>query len=170
MKTIKNLTLLMGLCAAVLLAVGCDKETEEYKSLHRDTIIGQWKLMESYVSINHSQSDITVTDYSKENIIFDFQENNKLVVTGHIPDVFVVFDDFQEGEYFYEYSKYPPPPTDPGPNLFIDKPEYGIGERWYFCTTLLGKETMDIVIGNNIGGAIVGSDYYRWGFTFFKLN
>ena len=30
MKTIKNLTLLMGLCAVVLLAVGCDKESTGY--------------------------------------------------------------------------------------------------------------------------------------------
>ena len=40
MKTIKNLTLLMGLFAVVLLAVGCDKAGDKEKS-----IIGKWKLV-----------------------------------------------------------------------------------------------------------------------------
>ena len=40
MKTIKNLTLLMGLCAVVLFAVGCDKKDDKEK-----TIVGKWKLI-----------------------------------------------------------------------------------------------------------------------------
>ena len=165
MKTIKNLTLLVGLCAAVLLvAVGCEKEPEEYKNLNRDTIIGQWKLIEGSVSVNHSQADIT--DYSKENIIFDFQGNNKLVVTGHIPDILGLFDDYQEGEHFYEYLKFEYPVC-PGPNLIIDRPGLGSSEGVYFCTALSYEETRGI---GNDGWEIKGDDYYRWSITFMKLN
>ena len=165
MKTIKNLTLLMGLCAVVLLAVGCDKETEEPKNWNRAAITGQWKLIESSVSVNHSQPDIT--DYSKENIIFNFQENNKLVVTGHIPDILGLFDDYQEGEHFYEYRKLNVCPTClPGPNLFIDKPELGNWERAYFCTALSDEETMGILAEK----WEIESGYYRWDITFKKLD
>ena len=168
--------------AILLISVGffsaCkEKEAliEECKNSNRDGITGQWKLIEGSVRLNNSQPD--VTDYSKENIIFDFQENNKLVVTGHMPDILGLFDDFQEGEHFYEYSKPNVCPTCmPGPNLFIDKPELGSSEGVYFCTALSDEETMSIVGDKVIGGVIddagfvTGGDYYGWGITFIKLN
>ena len=84
----------------------CSNEnTEIYNPRFSDNIIGRWKLMEVKVWVNSSRLDST--DYLKENIIFDFQENNKLVVTGPIPDVVAVFDDFWAGEHFYEYMKCP---------------------------------------------------------------
>jgi len=184
MKTIKNLTLLMGLCAVILLAAGCDKTDdtgntsgtnpiEEPKPVE-ESIVGKWKLIEGSVSVNHSQPDIT--DYSKENIIFDFQENNRLVVTGHMPDILGLFDDYQEGEHFYEYLKFEVGAC-PGPNLSIDSPEFGSGERRsYFCTALSYEETMSIIGDKVIGGVIddtglvTGGDYYRGSITFIKLN
>ena len=121
------------------------KKTEESKNQYSDNIIGQWKLIEVRHTINGTQSD--TTDYSKENIIFDFQENNKLIVTGNIPDVLVVFDDFQEGEHFYEYSNPEVCPLClPIANLAIDEPELGSEERRYFCSVPLDKKTMEINI------------------------
>jgi len=138
---------------------------EECKNLNRDNIIGQWKLLEVSVSVNHSQPDIT--DYSEENIIFDFQTNNKLVVTGNIVDSLSLFDDFQEGEYFYEYFTFDCH-SDPGLNLLIDKPNLG-GEKgnYYYCTSLLSEQTMGI---GNDGWIIRDDDYYRWFITLIKLN
>ena len=163
MKTIKNLTLLMGLCAVILLAAGCDKTDdtgntsgtnpiEEPKPVE-ESIVGKWKLIEGSVSVNHSQPDIT--DYSKENIIFDFQENNRLVVTGRMPSVLDVFDDFQEGEHFYEYLNLEVCPTClPGANLFIDKPRLGQEDGRYYCLVDLDNKTMEIGGGKVIGGVI----------------
>jgi hypothetical protein len=119
----------------------CKEKEEELKNPFRDNIIGQWKLVE--VSVYKNIELLETTDYSNENIIFDFQKNNKLVVRRNIPDVLVVVDDCPEGEYFYEYHR--PnvcPSCKPGPSLFIDNPE--LGERYYFCFPLLSEETMAI--------------------------
>jgi hypothetical protein len=129
--------------------------------------------MEVWVSVHYSQSGTSESetiDYSEENIIFDFQENNKLVVIGNIPDVLVVFDDFQEGEHFYEFHVFDDScywEEFPGPNLEIDKPEIGSWERCYFCSALSDKETMKI---GKIDWEKKGNDYYMWGYTFIKLN
>ena len=160
MKTIKNLTLLMGLCAVILLAAGCDKTDdtgntsgtnpiEEPKPAEK-SIIGKWKL----VGIVDTQTG-KLTDSSKENIIFDFQENSKLIVIGRMPSVLDVFDDFQEGEHFYEYLNLEVCPTClPGANLFIDKPQLGQEDGRYYCLVDLDNKTMEIGGGKVIGGVI----------------
>jgi len=153
-----------------------DKKEPEYPNPFRDNIIGRWKMIEVGVSINYSPRD--TTDYSKENIIFDFQENNKLVITGPIPDVLVVFDHFQEGVHFYEYSKLNVcPRCSPGMNLIIDEPELGRDRGAYFCSALLDTETMSIgITGQLIGGEfddagyLTGFDVYNWGINFLKMN
>ena len=96
----KNLFIISAifLISAGYFSCGKDKK-EECPKLFSDNIVGQWKLIE--VSARENYSPLDTTDYLKENIIFDFQENNKLVVTGPIPDVVAVFDDFQAGEHFY---------------------------------------------------------------------
>jgi len=140
--------------------------TEECKNLHRDNIIGQWKLIESFVSVNYSKTERT--DYSNENIIFDFQEDNKLVITGNIVDSLSLFDDFQGGEHFYEFHALNNCDWgDPGPNLIIDKPELWSWEGHHFCTALLYEETM--TIGND-GWKTKDDNYYRWHITLIKLN
>ena len=160
----------------------CSNEnTEIYNPRFSDNIIGRWKLMEVKVWVNSSRLDST--DYLKENIIFDFQENNKLVVTGPIPDVIAVFDDFQEGEHYYVfrspnernygYAAIPPPRF---PNLSIDDTALGSEERGYFCEIPLNEKTMEIAKRKTIGGEtnqngwILGGDYYYWKKIFIKLN
>ena len=146
----------------IILILGCFSACkEECKNLNRDNIIGQWKLLEASVSVNHSQPDIT--DYSEENIIFDFQKNNKLVVTGNIVDSLSLFNDFREGEHYYEYRKSDVcPPNEPGPNLFINA-ELGSWEGSYFCTALLYEETMAIIKMNWIENS-------SWSIKLIKLN
>ena len=177
-KKIKNG---IGLLAFLLISVGffsACKEKEECKNPDSNYfIIGRWKLIEVSVSVNYSQPE--TTDYSNDNIIFDFQENNKLVISGPIPGVLVVFDDFQEDEHFYEYRIWydcprggDPPPT----NLDIDHPERGKEERRYQCTAHSDRDTMSISADRTIGGIIdetglvTGGDYYRWSKIFIKLN
>ena len=139
---------------------------EEYKNPYRDNIIGQWKLINAWSNVDYSQLD--TTDYSEENIIFDFQENNKLVVKGNIPDALFVFDDFQGGEHFYEYQKLNVCPTcKPGPNLFIDQPKLGSFERNYFCFALLSEKNMNI---NKNGWMTDGDEGYSLSINFVKLN
>jgi len=96
----------------------------------------KWKLIEVSIAKNYQQSEII--DYSEKKIIYEFQENNKLVITGNIDDLFI-FDDFQKGEHFYEYSKPNVCPTClPGPNLKIDE------KGSYYCLIDLENEVMRI--------------------------
>ena len=166
--------------AIFLISVGyfsCSKEnTEDYQNPFSDNIIGRWNLVE--VSVRENDALPYPTDYSKENIIFDFQENNKLVVTGPIPDVIAVFDDFKAGEHFYEYIKQNICPTcKPGPNLFIDKLALGSWERIYFCIVPLDEKTMKIQIIDKVIGGVIdengwlsGGESYSFEKKFIKLN
>jgi len=173
MKAIKliNLFILALLFTAILLVSAgvfsaCKEKCE---NPHRDNIIGQWKLLEISISVNHSQPD--TTDYSEENIIFDFQENNKLVVTGNIVDSLSLFDDFQEGGHFYEYRKHECGHNYlPGPNLRIsnNEQEHGSwGGRRYFCSAHLSEETIGI---SSDGYKIIDDDNYSWGIKLIKLK
>ena len=166
--------------AIFLILAGCfscgQEKIEECQKIFSDNIVGRWKL--TVVSVAVSNSLIDVTDYSKENIIFDFQENNKLVVTGPIPDVIVVFDDFQAGEHFYTFQSYNHDCGSvcdkPGPNLFIDKPEFASEERQYFCTIELDDETMQISKSQFCGAIVVDDGFeikaYTWGKRFIRIK
>ena len=66
MKTIKNLTLLMGLCAVILLTAGCDKTDdtgntsgttdpiEDQKPVTMETFVGKWEI----IAEGESEDDI----------------------------------------------------------------------------------------------------------------
>ena len=174
---------LLIVSAIFLISAGyfsCGKgNSEECEKLFSDNIIGRWNLIEVSVWVNRSLLDSI--DYSKENIIFDFQENNKLVVSGDIPDVVVVFDDFQAGEHFYSFQTANVPNCRyaiPGPNLSIDETMLWREGRGYFCTILLSDEKtmriskMDKVIGEVIdeNSSLTGAVSYSWEKKFIKLN
>lgn len=168
----KNLFIVTAFLLILVVFFSACKKPEKCENLYRDNIIGQWKLLEVIVNVNYSQL-VDTTDYSTEDIIFDFQENNKLVVTGNIPDVLFVFDDFQEGEHFYKYNVWDncTPGDPPDFNLRIDTDIEN-----YSCNALLDKEIMHIGTYKHIGGTIgddgllTGSDFYIYFFTFIKLN
>ena len=152
----------------VLLVFICSSCKPEYENLNRDDIIGKWKLVEvtifkTYYQPYERQSEIT--DYSNDTIIYDFQSNKKLVVSGVIIDTLSLFECFKEGEHFYEYIKHPDPPSgrnapipEPGTNLSIDKPVIGEYYKRFYCTALKGEQTMTIGTGQPDGN--------EWGFSF----
>jgi hypothetical protein len=130
-------------------------------------IIGQWKLVE--VSINkNSQYPSEIIDYSEKNISYDFQKDNKLIVTGSFSDdlLLLLFENFQEGEHFHEYSEiFACPLCLPGPNLRIDNPKTGKRSD-YFCR-FLDSETMTIV---DVDTRVIDGNYFLWGKKFVKLK
>ena len=156
------------LLAICLIGNGCDKN----KSNHAENIIGKWKLIEVeifriYYQPYEYQSEII--DYSNDNIIFDFQENNKLVITGQIVDTLSLFDDFKEEEHFYEYKRWETGNNYiPGPNLFIDKPALGEANGCYFCNVPLDKQTMSIVGDRYI--SVTDTDHFRLSITLKNLK
>jgi|GEM_PF-1741870 len=121
----------------------------------------KWKLIEVSTVKDYQQSEIF--DYSEKNIIYEFQRNNKLVITGNIDDLFV-FDNFQKGEHFYEYKEPNIGPTaSPGPNLTIGNP---VISR-YYCLVDLDKENTMIISGF---GRVIEKINYGATKSFIKLK
>ncbi|MDR0206870.1 MAG: hypothetical protein LBI45_06405 [Bacteroidales bacterium] len=137
---------------------------EECKEKGRKNITGAWKLLE--VSIKNNNQNIVTLDYNNDIIIYNFHSNNKLVISGMV-DSLQIFDDFKEGEHFYEYRRQNVchPDEDPGPNLNIDSQAGLVGH--YFCTALSDNQTMYISGTINVGGvisengAIIGGNNYH---------
>ncbi|MDR2578780.1 MAG: hypothetical protein LBC70_08255 [Chitinispirillales bacterium] len=133
-----------------------------------------WKLVEVSIAKNYQPHEII--DYSKKNITFEFQANGKLIVSGETDGLFV-FDDFNEGEHFYEYREMVVCPTClPGHNLEINRPfPLKEGGRYF---VFFDGETMSIGGYRVIGGVIVepefgvqaGGDYYSWKKNFIKIK
>ena len=134
----------------------------------------RWKLIEVSI-IENSNYPAEIIDYSEKNIIYEFQGNDKLVITGKTDSLFI-FDYFKNGEHFYEYrgELVGCPLCLPGPNLSIDMPPLGQSDGNYFA--LLNGEKLEIVGDTYIGGVkhenglIEGATHYHWGKTFIKLK
>jgi hypothetical protein len=78
----------------------------------------QWKLTKMTIMDNDSYVNIDTVDYSNNTVIYDFIGDNKLIITGYIPD------DLSEGEHSYWYQKPNICPTClPAPNFRIDDSE-----------------------------------------------
>ena len=169
-------SLLVGfLLLVIVMAVGCKdsnaiKPKEEIEPTPEGTIIGRWKLIElmidtipHYEPIKHG-----VIDYSNSNIVYNFQTNNRLVVTGSIPNDLFMFDDFRAGEHFYEYEERNPN-TMPYPNLLIDDPKFGDERGVYYCNFdnhVIGKDTMII----HTTGSEVNGIFIAWGKMLIKIK
>jgi hypothetical protein len=109
----------------------------------------RWKLIEVWI-LKDNDYPAEIIDYSEKNIIYDFQGNDTLVVTGKTDSLFI-FDYFKEGEHFYEYRALNVCPLcTPGPNLSIDKPPLGQSDGNYFA--LLNGEKLEITGDTYIGG------------------
>jgi hypothetical protein len=86
-----------------------------YKMTLADT---RWKLIEVSATKNHVSKE--VIDYSGKNIVYEFNGNDKLIVSGKIDAPFVS-EDFKEGEHSYRYRMSAGcNACDPGPNFMID--------------------------------------------------
>jgi len=139
----KNILILFFfLCICIMgITISCKPK---YENPNSDDIIGKWKLVEIRINGN-------IIDYSNDNIIYDFQANNKLIVSGVVIDTLSLFECFKEGEHFYEYRKPLDPPSGrnkpipiPAPNLSIDKLDIEEKGGYYYCNAPLGKQTMSI--------------------------
>ena len=165
MKKIKYL-LIITICITSCLSCGkcndnlpCENIDDNQCDDARGTdIIAQWKLidiLESYDYDSPNYQGIIVTDYSDKNIIYDFRSNNKLVITGTLPEGF-----YAEGEYAYRYiapnNCYPEGVTIS--NLLIDT-------RRYTCD--VDKQEYKMAI---IGDKKIGEESIFCEMTFKKLN
>jgi hypothetical protein len=104
-----------------------------------DMLIGKWKLMEVIITTDYQEMD--TIDYSSENIVYDFQKNNRLIITGNISDDLYVFKDFQAGKHSYKCYNFMDDVADPK-NLLIDEPKSGEVGKEYNC--YIGSETLEI--------------------------
>jgi hypothetical protein len=132
----------------------------------------RWKLIE--VSIRKNYESTETVDYSGKNIIYDFIENDKIVISGKIDDT-LVFGDFKEGEHSYEYGMMIACPVClPGPNLTVDGSPSGIGGERYYAA--FDDKKMSIYGYKNIGGVVgedggrIGGDHYSLGSTFNRIG
>ena len=149
----------------VFICSSCKPENEyKYKNPFRDDIIGKWKLVKSSISTSSQKSEII--DYSEDNIIYDFQANNKLVVSGVITiDTLPLFECFKEGEHFYKYQKWSDPPSDPGTNLYMDTSVYN--KKSFFCNARKDEQTMTIFTN---GSVVINGEWYSWSKEFVIIK
>lgn len=84
----KKLTILL---AMNLLFLNCSKNEEEISN----PVIGQWKLIK--VEQNDGANNISITDYTTQNIIYKFENNSNLNI--NINNV-----GYNSGNYNYEYK------------------------------------------------------------------
>jgi len=124
-----------------------------------------WRLSKVTIGIDFEPLD--TINYYGQNIIYEFKGNNKLVITGKTDSLFI-FDNFQEGEHYYEYWERPVNPACVlGPNLSINNPPDLSGQWEYYAnivddTLSIGRqETVGWEDGGN--GLRVGGIAYRWG-------
>jgi hypothetical protein len=116
MKNILKLTAILLILAG---GFSCSKENTENTGIgspHRENIIGKWKLVEIITRIGYGDENVDTVDYSNSNIIYDFQNDSVLLITGYVPN------DLQEGEHTYKYRQPPfsPLTTSSNNNLFIN--------------------------------------------------
>jgi len=168
----KRLFLLSVLVVLVFAVIGCNNSLtgDGTPSSGESRLDGtSWKL--SMVTISENYQPFDTIDYSKRNIIYEFQGNNKLVITGKTDSLFIFYH-FQEGEHFYRYEElYGCPTCLPGPNLLMDNPKNG--HLHYNCGYYANLENDTLRIGRQeaIGmeidetglwnGSVNYSDY-RW--------
>ena len=127
MKSSNNIAFLMAL---LLIFSGifssCTKEENEDTS----SISGQWKLLEVYY---WDWEPISI-DYSQNDIIYDFKENNVLAVSGKMDNI----NDYRghkKGNYSYKLLPIPPSgPTGPDycPQMKIGNTTHGFSFGWVF--------------------------------------
>jgi hypothetical protein len=76
---------LIYLLSITLLLFSCNRSDENQ---HANKVAGEWKLIQSksYVQNTNGQNELITTDYSTQNIIYNFQTNNQLKITGSLND------------------------------------------------------------------------------------
>jgi hypothetical protein len=146
----KTFTAFIALLLIITGFTGCNK-------FANDMLIGRWKLVQVEITTNSQEWDSI--DYSNENIIYDFQKNSRLVISGNIPDDFYVFKDFQAGKHSFKWYTYDDCPSCTPPMFFqIDR------NRSYNCCKWLDEENDD-----KIAILYVEEGVFFWRQTFVKI-
>ena len=141
----------------------------------------KWQLVD--VSVSKEYEKLETVNFLEAKIFFEFQDKNKLIVTGKTDELFIgelyIFEHFREGEHFYEYgagSEACPTCSQMPAGLDIDYPEFGSRNGRYQCVVDLDNRTMKIggekVVGGTVhdNGLVTGGKYYRWEKTFMLLS
>lgn len=137
-----------------------------------------WQLIEvSIIKEGHLFEHI---EPSEENIVYDFQEGDKLIISGNTAYLSVfdsvglpISDFFRNGEHVYNYRKLEECPTcypGPDPNLIIDNRDDPWA--WHYCLVSLDNRRMEITGGAliNIGVSVDNLVFYQWIKTFMLLS
>ena len=128
----KSVNVILVFLFSCLLFASCNKDKHD--------IVGKWKL----VTVEYMDTANMVMvdgyywgsemDYSENNLIYDFQRNNKLTITGSMSG------ELQNNKYPYRYKKVSPSPAIP----LYPNPNLQIGEENYYCSVYSETETMTI--------------------------
>jgi hypothetical protein len=157
MKNILKLTAMLLLLAG---SVSCGKNEDE--NPYRENIIGKWKLVEIITVIGYGNENADTVDYSNDNIIYDFQNDSVLLITGYVRN------DLSEGMHTYNYTQPPHTPLNMwNGNFSIDNvPDF-------VCIALRKEKEMTIggEIALNVEIAVLNTAtrIYKTK-TFIKLN
>jgi len=89
-----------------------------------NSIIGEWKLVKTQV--NHSVIGSYIIDNSQDNIIYEFQKDGTLIISGNIDDA-----EFDKGEYAYKFETRTE--GESGLNLMIYFTGSVYGTRYPYC-------------------------------------
>ena len=163
---------MITLATLILTGAGCNDDVPDPQvppdSGDAVRLIGRWKLIK--LTVNGYSRPYEEIDYSEKDIIYEFQKNGILVITGETDDIFV-FNDFKEGEHTYAYRETTPNPlAGMARNLAIDKSSLEFESDWRYIA-YLPDETMVISRNTIMSGEIDDDHYlYLWGKHFIKLK
>ncbi|MCL2182406.1 MAG: hypothetical protein FWB85_02925 [Chitinispirillia bacterium] len=174
-----KLLLVVTLITVVFTGAGCNDSGPDPQTTPGNggdvRLIGSWKLIKLWIFKDNTYETF---DYSKKDIIYDFQKNGKLNIIGEM-DYSSFFEDFKEGEHFYEHWVVTCSTECvcdiPGPirNLRIDGQ---VEPEGHYFLALVDDETMGISGSKRIGwitdefGKQIGENIYGFSQEFIKVE
>lgn len=121
----QKLLLPLSICFIMLANVAC---SDDPAPLQNNSLAGtKWKLVK-IIYPDPNLAIIDTVDLSENNIIYDFQTNDKLVITESIPGGIIPWKDLQAGEYVYYSQK--SADTVNSEDLYLKINDQG----WYLCS------------------------------------
>ena len=165
MKLIMNKKVLAFITLFLLITTGL---TGCKKDPNNDNIIGKWKLVEvtyydSSVTNENGNHPALKIDCSKNNIIYNFQENKKLIISNSI------IGKLHKNKHSYKYHSRSPEAHVLEGNLQIEKTKF-------YCSVFETTGTMtlngnkDKVLDEFDVMMLMKDNIYSWHKTFVKLN
>jgi hypothetical protein len=143
----------------------------EYDRLLRQNLIGRWQLKTSSINYNYDYLNRIITEYSNPPVIYDFQTESKLLITGTLPnDLFMDISqgilNLPEGEYSYNYTV-PDEEEYLRPMYFPQPPVLRIGNNLSFTCTPLTREDRFAVGKYRV---MENHDFIQWSVDFVQIK